>query len=480
MSVCQWSGCELHLLRMTFSALDSALTGPLFGSDDMRAVFGDRARLVAMLRMEAALARAQSRFGLVPEALAPAIEAITPDQLEMESIGTGTVLAGVPTIPFVKAVQQKLPKDLEPSFHKGATTQDIADTALVLQMRDAFALVARDLDGILNGLAKLAGEHRATLCVGRTYGQHAAPLTFGYKVAVWAIGIGELAGQLPWLRERVLVASLGGPVGTLAGLGGKGPDVADAFAQELGLGAAPIAWHTLRARMVETGVWLATLMGALAKMARDVAHLASTEVGEVAEPYVPGRGGSSAMPHKRNPISATVILSAHLAAKGHVTTLLDAMAAAHERPAGAWHAEWHALPQLFGLASGSLREARGLAEGLVVNADRMRSNIEATRGLLFADAVAARLAPSLGRDRAHHLIERAADRVRTREASLADVLRTDPEFSRDVPTEAITAAFNLAPSMDAAAAWVNRALSEIVRIQERLRSTSPAASERRS
>jgi 3-carboxy-cis,cis-muconate cycloisomerase len=247
------------------------------------------------------------------------------------------------------------------------------------------------------------------------------------------------------------------------------------MARELGLEAPPIAWHTRRAGFAEIGTWLAMLLGTLAKFAFDVAHLASTEVGEVAEPHLPGRGGSSAMPHKRNPISATVILSAHLAAKGQVTMLLDAMAAAHERPAGAWHAEWHALPQLFGLASGSLREARGLAEGLVVDADRMRRNIEATRGLLFADAVAARLAPSLGRDRAHPLIERAADRVRTSEASLADVLRTDPEFSRDVPTEVVTAAFNLAPSVDAAAGWVDRALTEVGRIRERLRSSSPAA-----
>src|SRR4029450_6441056 len=197
--------------------------------------------------------------------------------------------------------------------------------------------------------------------------------------AVWCTGVAEVAEQLPWLRERVLVASLAGPVGTLAGLGDKGRAVADAFGEELGLGTAPIAWHARRARMAETGALLAVLIGALAKMATDVAHLASTEVGEVAEPYVPGRGGSSAMPHKRNPVSSTVILAAQAAAPGHVMTLLNAMAAAHERPAGLWHAEWHALPQLFGLASGSLREARGLAEGLGIDADRMRRNLDATQ-----------------------------------------------------------------------------------------------------
>jgi 3-carboxy-cis,cis-muconate cycloisomerase len=454
---------------MTFSPLDSALLGPLFATDAMRAVFSDRARIAAMLRMEAALARAEARLGLVPDALAPAIAAIGPDAFDLPEIGDQTVLSGVPTIPFVKAVQQKLPKELEPFFHKGATTQDIADTALVLQMRAAFALIARDLDAVLDRFAELAREHRSTPCVGRTYGQHAAPLTFGYKVAVWAVGIAEAAERLPSLCERTLTASLGGPVGTLAGLGDKGPAVAEAFAEELGLAAAPIAWHSLRARMAETGAWLAILMGALAKMATDVAHLASTEVGELAEPFVPGRGGSSAMPHKRNPVSATVILSAHMAAKAHVATLLDAMAAAHERPAGAWHAEWHALPQLFGLASGSLQEARGLSDGLVVKAERMRRNIDATAGLLFADVVAARLAPSLGRERAHRLLEQAAGRVRTSGSSLAEVLRTDPELSRDVPAEILASAFDPTPAVDAAAPWVDRALDEIARIRERLR-----------
>jgi 3-carboxy-cis,cis-muconate cycloisomerase len=455
---------------MTFSALDSRLVGPLFASEDMRAVFSDRARLAAMLRMEAALAGAEARSGLAPQELAAAIAAIGPDDLDAGEIGEQTVLAGVPTIPFVKAVQRRLPKELEAAFHKGATTQDVIDTALVLQMRDAFALIARDLDAILSALTKLAAQHRDTACVGRSYGQHAAPVTFGYKVAVWAAGIADVAGQFAALRERVLVASLGGPVGTLAGLGDKGPAVAEAFAAELGLGAAPITWHTLRARMVEVGAWLATLIGALAKMAADVAHLASTEVGEVSEPYVPGRGGSSAMPHKRNPVSATVILAAHGVASGHVATLLNAMAAAHERPAGLWHAEWHALPQLFGLASGSLREARGLAEGLAVDAGRMLRNLDATGGLLFADAVAARLAARVGRGRAHELVERAAERVRTSGSSLQDVMRTDPDFAGAGPESAVTAAFDLTSSIEAAARWVDRALDEIARIRNNLAS----------
>jgi 3-carboxy-cis,cis-muconate cycloisomerase len=446
---------------MTFSALDSTLTGPLFATDAMRSVFSDRARLRAMLRMEAALARAQAGLGLVPDTLAPAIEAISPDDLDLEALGYGTALAGVPAIPFVKAVQARLPPALEPSLHKGATTQDVVDTALVLQMWEAFDLIEAELIAVIEGLSRLAAEHRDTPCAGRTYGQHAAPVTFRFKVAVWLTGVGETAAQLPWLRQRVLVASLGGPVGTLAGLSGNGALVVDAFAQELGLGTTPLAWHALRARMVETGSWLSTLIGSLAKMAADVAHLTSTEVGEVAEPHVPGRGGSSAMPHKRNPVSSTVILAAQAAAKGHLVTLFDAMAAAHERSAGLWHGEWHALPALFGLASGALHEARSLAEGLAVDPDRMRANLDVTRGLLFADAAAARLAPQIGREEAHRLVERAAGEVRrTGEGLQAVLTRLAP-----IPLED---AFDLRPAIEMSGVWVDRALAEAASIRNTL------------
>ncbi len=449
---------------MTFSAIDSALLGPLFATAAMRDVFSDHARLAAMLEAEAALARVQARFGLAPDALAPAIAAISADSLDPAALGEQTALAGVPTIPFVKAVQARLPQDLARAFHKGATTQDILDTALSLQLRAALALVSADLQAILAGLAKLAAAHRDTPCVGRTYGQHAAPLTFGFKAAVWMSGVADAAERLPGLRSRLLLASLGGPVGTLAGLGAHGPAVADGFAEALGLHAAPMAWHTRRVGIAEGGAWLATLLGALAKMATDIANLASTEVGEVSEPWMPGRGGSSAMPHKRNPVSSTVILAAASAAKGHVTTLLDAMAGAHERPPGLWHAEWHALPTLFGLASGALREAASLAQGLVVDAGRMRANIGQTRGLLFADVAAVRLASLLGREAAHARVEQAADEVRRTGGALETVLARDPALHG---TD-LAAAFDLAPAVAAAGPWVDRALVHAAAVQREL------------
>ena len=448
---------------MTFSALDSGLTGPLFASDAMRAVFSDRARLAAMLRMETALARAEARFGLAPEGLAAVLAGIDPDSLDADAIGRETAIAGVPTIAFVKAVQKRLPPDLERAFHKGATTQDVVDTALVLQMREGFALIAAELAAILDGLAALAEGYRSTPCAGRTYGQHAAPVTFGFKAAVWLSGIAEAAAELGPLRERVLVASLGGPVGTLAGLGSHGPAVLAAFAEDLGLGAPALAWHASRGRMAAAGFFLARLIGALAKMATDVAHLATTEVGEVAEPNIPGRGGSSAMPHKKNPVAATIVLAAHAAAPGFVATLLSAMAVAHERPAGLWHGEWHALPALFGLASGALREARLLAEGLVVHPERMRQNLDATKGLLFADAAAARLGARLGREEAHRLVERAAEAVRQTGEPLQDVLR------RMAP-EPVEAAFDLAPAIAAAGPWIDRALAAAARVRDGLAS----------
>ena len=450
---------------MTFSALDSALLGPLFTTAAMRAVFSDEARLAAMLEVEAALARAEARLGLVPEALSDAIEEIDPASLDLAALGEGTALAGVPVIPFVKAVQAQLPRELEPAFHKGATTQDIADTALVLQMRCGLDLIAADLDAILGSLIALAGQHRATPCVGRSYGQQAAPISFGYKVAIWCAGIADAAAGLPAIRAGALRASLGGPVGTLAALGEHGPAVADAFAAELGLGPAPIAWHTRRAAMAGLGTWLAILIGALAKMAADVVDLAATEIGEVAESHVPGRGGSSAMPHKRNPVSSAVILAAHGAAPGYAGTLLSSMAAQHERPAGAWHAEWHALPSLFGLASWALTEARRLAEGLVVDAERMQANLGATRGLLFADAVASRLAAKIGRGAAHERVERAADGVRETGRTLREVIETEPATAGLLTADELESAFDIGPAVWAAASWVDRATAETERVR---------------
>ncbi len=442
---------------MTFSALDSSLLGPLFATDAMRAVFSDESRLLGYLRAEEALARAEADFGLVPDGLAAAISALKPADFDIGALARGTVLAGVPTIPFVTALQNALPPDLRGHVHRGATTQDIIDTGLILQMRDAFSLLENGIIDLLTALEALAQRYAATPCVGRTYGQHAAPVTFGFKVAVWLAGVTNAASDLPALKPKVLLASLGGPVGTLASLGDKGPGIAKAFAHYLSLGAAPIAWHTDRSPIARTGAWLALLMGALAKMAGDIVQLAGTDTGEVAEPYKQGRGGSSAMPHKRNPVSSTMILAAQEAGLGHLTTLQFAMRAAQERPAGEWQAEWHALPPMFGLASGALDQAFALAQGLEADPKRMRENLDLTKGLLFAEAVAARLGLALGRAKAHALVEEAASAVRKTGSPLRDVLASEP-FEADTKDAALADAFDLGPHIAAAAYWTAAAV----------------------
>ena len=449
---------------MTFSALDSGLTGPLFASDAMRTVFSDRAALAAMLAAETALARAEGAAGLVPKSLAPALARIKPDDLDIAALGRETRDAGVVAIAFVKAVEALLPEKLAAHVHKGATSQDIVDTALVLQMADAFGLIAADLVAILDGLAALALRHARTPCAGRTYGQHGAPVTFGYVAGTWASGIAEVAEGLPMLRERTLAASLGGPVGTLAGLGDAAEAVREGFAKELGLGLAPVTWHTSRARMVAAGTWLATLIATLARVATDVVFLSATEIAEVSEAPAEGRGGSSAMPHKQNPLSATVILSAHAAAPGLVVTLLNAASSGQQRPAGLWQAEWHALPALFGLASGALREARRLAESLRVDAKRMRANLDMTGGLLFADAASRALAGKMGRSPAQAMVREAAAEVRETGVPLRAVLAR-----MGAPAALLAAAFDLRPATAAATTAAHSAVRQAQAVKRQLR-----------
>ena len=442
---------------MTFSATDSALTGPLFASEAMRAIFSDEARVAAMLRAEAALADAAARNDSAPPALAAAVRKIRTADLDLDAIGRATAEAGVPVIPFVKAVEERLPEKLRGHFHHGATSQDILDTALALQIAGALDIVAADLDAILAGLIAMARQHRRTPQIGRSLGQHAAPTTFGAAIASWLEGISAAACDLANVRDRATVASLGGPVGTLAGLGDKAEAIADDFAKILGLSAAP-AGHTARGRIAALGAWLAILIGALAKVATDIVFLSATEVGEVREAPGPGRGGSSAMPHKQNPVSAMVILAAHGAAGGHLTTLTLAMAAGQQRPAGAWQSEWHALPMLFALASGALREGRRIAETLVIDEARMRANLDLTGGLIFSDAAGAALARTLGRATARAIVGDAAEAVRAGKGTLAEVLAADGRVSPALAST-VAATFDLAPAVAAGARTADRAIA---------------------
>ncbi|AOR81200.1 class-II fumarase/aspartase family protein [Novosphingobium resinovorum] len=445
---------------MTFSPLDSALLGPLFATDEMRTVFSERRFLAGMLRVEVALARAQAAEGLVSSELADAIEVVGTAGLDPEAMAATTRMTGVPAISFVRAVQSALPPSLAGGFHFGATSQDIVDTAHALQLAEALDIIEVDLHATVSAMMNLAAAHCNTPCIGRTALQHAAPVTFGYKASGWCVALAEHLVQLPALRKRVLVASLGGPVGTLAAMEERADAVLEGFAADLGLAIPALAWHTQRARIVEVASWLAILLGILAKMATDVVHLSSTEVRELSEPVAPGRGGSSAMPHKRNPISSITILSQHAAAGAQLSILVNGMASLHERPVGAWHSEWLALPTLFGLAGGAVREGRFLAEGLLVDADQMGRNLQLTNGLIFSDAVAGQLAKHLGRAEAYAAVEDAA----------AEVLRSGGSFqgqlNQRLPDhrDAIAIAFDTTPAIQAGAARCRSALDHVARI----------------
>ncbi len=461
-----WIGAMGDDRTMSFSPLDSALTGPLFVTPVMRAVFGDEARLAAMLAFETALARAQAEAGLADPGLPDALAALIPADFDMAALGEETALAGVPVIPFVGQLRGMLPPPLASDLHKGATTQDVLDTALVLQIRDALKALAPDLRALVEALHLRAQEHAHSLCAGRTYGQHAAPVTFGFKLAIWLTGICDSLNALDDARPQALRLSLAGPVGTLAGMGE--PDQAFAIrarmAEILGLADSPLPWHARRGGLARLADGLRQLLAALARMAGDIAHLASTELGEIAEPHQPGRGGSSAMPHKRNPISCTVILAAHAQARGLAASLDEAPIGGHERPAGAWHGEWHVLPALLGLASGALREARVLAQGMQIDVTRMRANLDATRGLLFADAASTLLARDMGMAEAKAAVTRAADRVRAERIDLIDVLSA--ETGRD--KAALAPAFSPEPAIAAAAAHIPLLEEPVARAQAQI------------
>ncbi|MDW8444247.1 MAG: lyase family protein [Acetobacteraceae bacterium] len=309
--------------------------GAVVADPRMEAIWSDRSALAAMLEVEAALAEAEAEVGLAPARLGPAIRAVRPEDFDLRAIAEGARRSAVPTIAFLAQLEARLPADRAWALHRGATSQDLVDTALALLMARSFRILAHDLAAALDGLAALAERHASLLTVGRTYGQAAAPTTFGARFGQWALGLAEPAADLPDLLRAAPAVSLGGPVGIAAAYGDKTCGLAERIAAILGLAAEPLAWHTRRWRIARTGAWLAGVIGAAAKIARDIERLRSDAVGEIVERGGEGRGGSSAMPHKRNPAGETAILAAHHLAPGLAAALLAAMAVEEERGAAA-------------------------------------------------------------------------------------------------------------------------------------------------
>jgi 3-carboxy-cis,cis-muconate cycloisomerase len=395
---------------------------------------------------------------VIPKEAAAAIRR----QARAEAIDLGklkeeTDLVGYPIVGVVHQLARQC-GEAGRYIHWGATTQDIMDTAVVLQMREALALIDEDLAALKTALTALARRYRKTVMAGRTHLQHALPVTFGYKAAVWLSMILRHRKRLAELRPRVLVGQFAGAAGTLASLGPKGLEVHDGLMKELGLGRAAMPWHVARDGPAETISFLALVAGTLAKIATDVALMMQTEVGEAFEPFAQGRGSSSTMPQKRNPISCELILAAARIVRQHAGLMLDAMAADHERATGPWHLEWVAVPEAFIATAGALRQARFMLEGLIVEPERMRKNLDLTGGLIVAEAVMMALAEHTGRQAAHDLVYGACRAALDKGSTLLEELKRRPEVTEHLSAKRLAELTNPVNYLGSAPAMVTRAL----------------------
>lgn len=429
----------------------------------MRVVFSDHVRLQRMLDFEAALARAEARVGVIPPSAAPAIEAKCRAELfDMDALARATALAGSPAIPMVKQLTA-LVAEGEPDamrfVHWGATSQDAIDTGLVLQLRDALDLIEADLAQLAMALAQLTRDHRLTPVVGRTWLQHALPITFGLETAGWLDATNRHRARLREIRPRALTLQFGGAVGTLAALGSRGLDVAAALAEDLGLALPDLPWHSHRDRVAEVGTTLGLLVGTLGKIARDVSLHMQTDVAEVFEPAAEGRGGSSTMPHKRNPVGSVASLAAAIRVPALVSVMLTGMVQEYERGAGGWQAEWETLPELVTLTAGALRHMLDVVSGLEVDAARMRQNLETTRGQILAEAVAMALGASLGRLAAHRLVGEACHRASEEGRHLRDVLAEDARVRAQLAPADLDRLFDPVNYVGVVAALIDRTIA---------------------
>jgi 3-carboxy-cis,cis-muconate cycloisomerase len=444
---------------MPVNPADSPVLGTLYGSDAMRAVFDETAYFQRMLDVEAALATVQARLGIIPRDAAEAIiAAAKAENLSTQALAASARNVGYPVVGLVGGLS-KAAGEHGGWTHWGATTQDIMDTATVLQVRDGLTLIETELNAILNALADQADRHRKTVMAGRTHLQQALPVTFGLKCAIWAMPFLAHLDRLKQLRARVEQVEFAGAAGTLASLGEQGIAVMEALADELKLKAPLAPWHVCRDALAETVGFLGLVSGTLAKIATDIILLAQTEVGEVAEPYVAGRGASSTMPQKRNPIASEYILAAARMVQGLVPVMLGAMAQDHERATGPWQAEALVIPQAFVLTHGALLHTRAIAEGMVVDAARMRANLDITHGLIVSEAVMMGLAPFLGRGESHHAVKHACDVALKENISLADALERDPAVSSRLDRAAVERLIDPANYLGSTDAFIQRVLA---------------------
>jgi len=446
-------------IPMACTVVDSILYRDAFGTPAMRAVFSDHALIQRYIDTEVALAKAEARVGVIPAEAAEVIARESRiDRIDFDHMRAETDIVGYPILPLVHQLVEMC-GDAGRYVHWGATTQDIMDTAVVLQMCDALDIIDADIRELRGILADLAVKHRDTPMAGRTHLQQALPVTFGYKVAIWLAMFDRHQQRLAELRPRVALVEFAGAAGTLASLGTKGFEVQEAMADELGLGVPATTWHVARDGFAEAVNLLALITGSLGKIALDIMIMASTEFAEVAEPFVKGRGASSTMPQKRNPISSELMLAASKAVRQHAGLMVDAMVQDFERATGPWHAEWIAIPESFILTAGALHQAKFALGGLVVNTGQMKHNLGLTKGLIVAEAVMMNMAPYTGRQRAHDIVYDACRAVNEQGGTLADALAALPAVTEHFDRAAIDRMTDPANYLGLAPDMVDRAVA---------------------
>jgi 3-carboxy-cis,cis-muconate cycloisomerase len=445
------------------TVLDSILFRDAFGTPRMREVFSDLALVSRYAEVEVALAKAEARCGVIPLQAAEEIAArVDVTALDFELLRQQTDIVGYPILPLVHQLAKQC-GEAGRYVHWGATTQDIMDTAVVLQLREGLGIIEEDIAALRAILADLSRRHRDTPMAGRTHLQQALPVTFGYKTAIWLAMFDRHAERLAQLKPRVLVGQFAGAAGTLASLDDKGFEVQEALCEELKLAVPVSTWHVARDGLAEAINFLALVTGSLGKIALDIMIMASTEFAEVYEPFIKGRGASSTMPQKRNPISSELMLAASKAVRQHAGLMLDAMVQDFERATGPWHAEWVAIPESFVLTAGALHQARFALAGLIVDESKMNDNLAISRGLIVAEAVMMGLAPQIGRQEAHDVVYDACRLANDKGIRLAEALAADPRIASRIDRDRIEALTSPKNYLGLAPAMVDRVLNSAPR-----------------
>jgi len=447
---------------MAASIIDSSIFQGIFTTDAMRQVWSDENRTAKYVEIERALAVVQGRLGIIPkEAADEIVRHCRIENIDMARLRQQTERIGYPILGVVTQLNQLCRDKLGEFVHWGATTQDITDTATVLQIREALELVDGELAAIAQACAKLAKEHRLTPVIGRSNLQQAIPVTFGYKIAGLLSAVLRHRERLAQLKERVLVGEFAGAAGTLASIEKGAMETQAGLCAELGLQQPVIAWHTIRDNIAETGALLGLIGGTLGKLSMDVKLMMQTEVGEVFEPYHHGRGSSSTMPQKRNPIASCYIHAAISVVRQHAAALMDAMVADHERSTGPWEIEWIVLPEAFCLIAGALKQSRAVVEGLEVDAAAMLRNIEMTGGLVMSEAVMMGLGPYIGREYAHDLVYDLCRESLAKKTPLLELLVAHPEIKRHVDRAALQRMLDPANYLGQSGVMVDRVLARL-------------------